>query len=937
MFLWSFSFGAMTISGNDILTRIFWSIGFFSGVMFFPVWLTFVSHLIPIKNRTALILLKLSAILTVIIALLCVAFGNVRFDETILGNQYNYHGCILFQILFGYVIIMSGVLVYFHVLWFLRSELKRNKRQVLTLIIISFILIPIALITEFVFPVFTETTVTSVGTIAILPAAMFVFYSMRKYKLFGLTVSNVSEDIFSSVNRAIYVLDNKNNIVIENNAAIEILGTGAIGECLPDRILVNDEVPDDSFFDNNFASATIKLKNRSGTTICDMTLTIDKDNFDEAIFKIVVLRDITARIAMEDKLRTALSEAIEANRVKNDFLTKMSHEIRTPMNAIVGMTELVLREKTSNVVREHATTIRQASSNLLYIIDELLDFSKIEAGNIQLRPESYSLSSLVDDVVNLIRIKVYDSDVEFIVNLDGNLPNQLFGDEGRIRQILINIIGNAIKHTEKGNISLSVNGEIGENDILNLILSVEDTGSGISEENLEHLFTEYFQVRKESEGVGLGLSITQGLVTAMDGRINVESEIGKGTKFTITLPQNIENHEKVADIQNNTKQKTGSSDMGKGDKKPAMFTAPEAKVLVVDDIKTNLKVVSGFLDPYKMTVDLCLSGKDAIEMVKTEHYDLIFMDYRMPEMDGIEATRQIRELDDDNEYYKNLPIIALTADAVAGRKEMFIENKFNDFMSKPIDGDKLFSILEEWLPKQMQVISGSSAHKKQVDMSVGENDLSAENDDSAEITLNATDGLAPIDGIDIGKGVKLSGGTVPYFYETLASFHSDVLERFDLIKDSIENGDLSHYTTFVHALKSASANIGAGEVSSQAHALENAGDNADWDFIHANNEKFFTALRLLLDNIKVALTSYDAKDECADDGSGVERSRQLQSELEALTAALDSYDIVATNQSVETLLRLAHTEDEKKSIRDISQHILLFEYDKALEIINGII
>ena len=364
-----------------------------------------------------------------------------------------------------------------------------------------------------------------------------------------------------------------------------------------------------------------------------------------------------------------------------------------------------------------------------------------------------------------------------------------------------------------------------------------------------------------------------------------------------------------------------------------MFIAPEAKVLVVDDIKTNLKVVNGFLEPYKMAVDLCLSGADAIEMVKTGHYDLIFMDYRMPEMDGIEATRQIRELDDNNDYYKNLPIIALTADAVAGRKEMFIENKFNDFMSKPIDDEKLFSILEEWLPKQMQVISGSSSQKRQVDKSAGDSDLSVKSDDSAKTTVNATDVLASIDGIDIKSGIKLSGGTIEYFYETLASYHSDVLERLDLIQDSIKSGDLSRYTTFVHALKSASANIGAGEVSSLAHSLEKAGDNGDWDFIHANNETFFTTLRQLLDSIKTALTSYDTKDESIDDA---DRIKLLQTELEALTTALDSYDIVATNQSIETLLRLAHTEDEKKSIRDISQHILLFEYDKALKIINEI-
>jgi len=519
------------------------------------------------------------------------------------------------------------------------------------------------------------------------------------------------------------------------------------------------------------------------------------------------LRPIKA--AMEAEHQREVAE--EKNRAKSEFLAKMSHELRTPMNVIIGMTELALRNDDMSAAREHIITVKQAGTHLLSIINDILDISKVEQGKLEIVSTSYHLSSLFNDVISIIRMRIMDSHLCFVVNVDSKLPNSLYGDEGRIRQALLNLLSNAIKYTDTGGfVAMRIYGEMDGQNTVNLTIDVEDSGCGIKKENLETLFDEYAQFdrgrKTNPEGIGLGLTIARHIVEAMDGQIAVRSEYGKGSTFTITIPQMVRFDKPLTSVENVGEKSTLvyekrdiyadslvlalnnlgvsytlaiddadllthlasgkhayafiSLDLYKNNRQAiidlntvtkiviliefgetilernlaaitmpvhslsvanvlnetqegfsyhgntefaAGFTAPEANILVVDDILTNLKVVEGLLSPYKMQISLCKSGERALEVVKSNRYDLVFMDHMMPGMDGVETTLHIRKLGATDSYFSELPIVALTANAVTGMREFFLNNNFSDFMSKPVDMIKLNAILEKWIPKEKRL------------------------------------------------------------------------------------------------------------------------------------------------------------------------------------------------------------------------------------------
>ena len=727
-------------------------------------------------------------------------------------------------------------------------------------------------------------------------------------------------------------------------------------------------------------------------------------------------RDIT-------QYREAERAAQEASRSKSNFLAKMSHEIRTPMNAIIGMAELALRENDVDDAHKHIVTVKQAGAHLLSIINDILDFSKIEMGKLEIIPGDYSFSSLLNDVISIIRMRVIDSQVRFAVNIDSKIPDALVGDETRIRQILLNVLNNAVKYTEKGFVTFTVCGELADDDTIMLVMEVMDSGKGIKKEDLSHLFGEYVQIDQEKnkgiEGVGLGLAITWNIVNAMEGDIKVYSEYGVGSTFTVKLPQKVRSHEILATVEHPEKENVliyerremyansitntvdnlgvrhmlvsndnelreeleGSvytyifisfklyeankvtitrlggkakivvlSEFGEAipDKKLSIlampvysttianilngvtgrfnyhdnnediirFIAPSAKILIVDDINTNLKVAEGLMLPYKMQIDLCNSGKEALVAVQEEKYDLIFMDHKMPEMDGVETTLHIRELGNKDMYYLNVPIVILTANAVSGAKEMFLNNGFNDFLSKPIDTYQLKLILEKWIPKEKQKIAQNDEPEKK-----------------AAPAEKPGDGIE-IRGVNAERGIFLSGGKIEMYLETLAIFNKDGVKKIEEIKSCLEKKDLKLFTIHIHAMKSATANIGADGLSGDARDLEEAGERGDLGYIEAHYAHFAKNLKLLLESISSVLAQKNDKGN--KDSAGFDAGT-IKEPLVTLRAALDALDAGIINDTIEDLKQKQLPDNLSAVISDIYEKILVCEYEEAASLIDTLL
>ncbi len=432
-----------------------------------------------------------------------------------------------------------------------------------------------------------------------------------------------------------------------------------------------------------------------------------------SLFVAALLSMLTVRpfVKMQGELFEEKVRAESANHAKSEFLANMSHEIRTPINAVLGMNEMILREghharelKDSDVkgVKEsienidlYAGEVKSAGHNLLAIVNDILDFSKIEAGRMDITEAPYQLSSVLNDINNMIFFKAQDRKLDFSIDVDRSLPDELSGDEVRVRQILTNILNNAVKYTEKGYVTLTVRGEKKDEDTLIVSASVKDTGIGIKAEDRDKLFTRFQRLEMERnstvEGTGLGLVITQKLLEAMNGTISVESEYGEGSVFTVTFPQKIVNEAPIGDYQLHFEE-----NLKKAGSYRESFRAPDARILLVDDTRINLTVVVNLLRNTKIKIDTAMSGAQAVEMAAGTTYDIILMDQRMPEMDGTEAFHRIRET--EGGASSESPVICLTADAVIGAKERYLAEGFTDYMTKPVDCFALEKLLMKYLP-----------------------------------------------------------------------------------------------------------------------------------------------------------------------------------------------------------------------------------------------
>ncbi|MGN0679226.1 MAG: PocR ligand-binding domain-containing protein [Oscillospiraceae bacterium] len=683
----------------------------------------------------------------------------------------------------------------------------------------------------------------------------------------------------------------------------------------------------------------------------------------------------------EFRSRQLSQEAMQAATQKSDFLANMSHEIRTPMNAVLGMAELALREEMSPQAQQYVRQIRSSGKNLLVIINDILDFSKIESGKMNIVEVVYETLSLVNDISNIVNNRIGNKDIEFIVDLSPDIPHELFGDNIRIHQILINLLNNAVKFTKQGRVGLKLYSEPLDDGTVTLKAEVSDTGMGIKKEDMGKLFHSFQQVdskrNRNVEGTGLGLAISQQLLRLMHGKISVESEYEKGTTFFVEIPQKVISETPIAEtsgekisvammiqndyvrhqIKNDLERKnitytdlskggslddvkdgfliidrtlfsgtvksfvtenpdvgcivivpydypadinlpnvrflkkpvysvtlysalglSGEVGLGSSEKSDFVFTAPDAHILIVDDNPINLTVASGILEPLKMQVDTANGATETLEKVKSIKYDIIFMDHMMPDVDGIETTHIVRRM---IAGYEDVPIIALTANAIGGTKEMFIREGMNDFVAKPIETKEIVAMVRKWLPADKIIPVG-------VD----------------EIQPEEKQETIQIEGLNIENAIRLLGNE-KLLMQVMREYYRSLDGRINGLSEMLENNDISNYTINVHSLKSTSRQIGADELGELAFQLEMAGKEGNTAFIrehHGELVEKVAEVKAILDGVFPDEVMEQKQSKPAD-------SEAVASLLEEMSVALEEFDTLAIDEVVEKMSQYEYEGD----------------------------
>ncbi|MBP5491550.1 MAG: response regulator [Clostridiales bacterium] len=721
-------------------------------------------------------------------------------------------------------------------------------------------------------------------------------------------------------------------------------------------------------------------------------------------------------------------EAVSASQTKADFLASMSHEIRTPMNAIVGMTEMILRDEINPSVRENARNIKSAGNALLAIVNDILDFSKIESGKMEIINVRYQLTSVINDIINIIMVRMQDKNLDLVVDVDPNIPSEMLGDEIRLRQILLNLLNNAVKFTSEGHITLKVSFRPVSTDMCLLHFDVSDTGIGIRPEDKERLFNSFQRLdtrqNRAIEGTGLGLSICKRLMDLMGGTISVESTYGKGSTFSFELHQFVARSQPMSSVPEGKKehvmyfdekavyrdsaradlQRLGvsarfastiddldpfsnakysyffvtkvlfdeyapqirefatlhgapkivvmldSNQLATGYKEVLVvrrpvyssvfaavlrdkpieslesdefqesFIAPEARILVVDDNAVNLKVVKGLLEPYQMHVTTANSGAQCLEILKnmTEPFHIIYMDHMMPEMDGIDTLRLIRKM--EGEYFQKVPVIALTANAVSGVREMFFKEGFQDYVSKPIELSQLEKSLKNNLPQDLLI-------RKQ---------------HTVASTPKAGEGEVRLRGVDCSRGMLNCGNSLDNYISLLKVVYEDGIEKIDRIRELAQQKEYKDYGIEAHALKSVAASIGAIELSDLAKEHEYANYEERYEYIDRNYEDLLAKYSSLLDDIAVELKARGVLDTSSEEeASGEPRpalsAEELRQALMLLEGSIEDFDADGALEKLDWILAHDVGDETELQLKRTKNYLSDFQYDEAAQSIQTII
>lgn len=592
-------------------------------------------------------------------------------------------------------------------------------------------------------------------------------------------------------------------------------------------------------------------------------------------------------------------------QAKGEFLTNMSHEFRTPVNTILGMNEMIMQENPDGRIMEYSDNIKQASVRLLHLINDVLDYSAIESGKLDIVEENYYLESILNSAIAYMQGEASKKGVDTEYNIEDNLPAKLWGDESRVTQVIMNILSNAVKYTKEGQIVFSVGGRV-EKDKYFLTVTVADTGIGISEENVEKIFAEFdrleFDKDRSVEGTGLGLSIANSLARQMGGNISLQSVEGSGSIFTVTIPQKIVGNKRIGIYTYVPEAEREQVTMS--------FIAPDARVLAVDDNRMNLSVISGLLKRNGISPDVAFGGDEALELCKKNKYDLIFMDHMMPYPDGIETLHQIRNGKDVN---KETPIVVLTANAVAGARKRYLDEGFDDYLSKPVDVGKLEAVLLRYLPMEMQILKETVAQETEV-----ANRADYTQDDNELISREI--------------GLQYSGGSEELYAEILQSYYTESIKYRERLQEYFVIHNWEDYAITAHALKSTSLGIGATALSGLAKQQELAAKAGDYAKVAEKHTEFLQKIGQVLEEIgepEAPAISNEMLEEISD--------ADFLVQLRKLWEYVDNYEMVKALERITYLNQVTRDEEVTERLQQIETCVSDFDYTDAEETVIGLI
>lgn len=622
------------------------------------------------------------------------------------------------------------------------------------------------------------------------------------------------------------------------------------------------------------------------------------------------------------ELETAIAEVKRANHARDTFLANMSHEIRTPINTILGLNELILRESQDDAVREYALEIKQAGSILISLVSDILDFSRIESGKMEIAESTYDISSLLNNLINNISIPLRKKKLQLVLDIASDVPYKLSGDEVHLHQIIGNLLSNAVKYTKAGSVAFRLKWKWKDKkqERILLTVTVEDTGIGIKKEDIDQIFNTFNQIDMQTtrvaEGIGLGLAVTHKLLEIMGSKLEVQSEFGKGSVFSFTLEQEVVDKKPLGNFEEQY-----DRSLKKSVRYREKFIAPLGKILIVDDNAMNLAVAQDLLRKTKLQIDVASGGEECLELVKRKAYHLICMDHMMPVMDGVETMKAIRAMEGNPS--QNIPIIALTANAVVGAKNFYLQEGFEDYLTKPIEPEKLEDMMIKHLPKELVYLSEDTEPDKENEQ--GSFDIDEER------LLNI--------GINASNGLRYMGGNRTLYEKVLKDFREMLTEKEEQLSDMIKKADASGYRILVHALKGNARNVGADELAEEAFSLEKKSKEDQFEEVEVESPILFGMMQTLGKNLDLYIGS-DEEQEKEEKQEKKPKQKDISEKewkkgLQLLHRQLDDFDQEGAAKTLEELKQCRLSEEQKKLLRLCTKALGDFAYDVAMEIVES--